>query len=134
MKGRARGRARPAERNAAAIQFARAKTGFDEVFDAAGGVRSHYRRVVSTLESWTTGELARREQLQKLSLMSLGITFTVYGDKDGIERVWPFGFVPRVLAAAAWRRIDAGPIQRVAALNVCLAATYADARPPRDGV
>src|SRR5688500_1794183 len=134
MKGRARGRARPAERNAAAIQFARAKTGFDEVFDAAGGVRSHYRRVVSTLESWTTGELARREQLQKLSLMSLGITFTVYGDKDGIERVWPFDFVPRVLAAAEWQRIEAGLIQRVTALNLFLADIYGDQRCLRDGV
>jgi uncharacterized circularly permuted ATP-grasp superfamily protein len=134
VKGRARSRTGPAERSTAAIQFARAKTGFDEVFDAAGDVRTPYRRVVSTLESWTTGELARREQLQKLSLMSLGITFTVYGDKDGIERVWPFDFVPRVLAAAEWQRIEAGLIQRVTALNLFLADIYGDQQCLRDGV
>jgi uncharacterized circularly permuted ATP-grasp superfamily protein len=112
----------------------RAKSGFDEVLEPSGAVRPHYRALVSALESWTPAELARREQLQKLSLMSLGITFTVYGDKEGIERVWPFDFVPRVIPAAEWQRIEAGLVQRVTALNLFLLDVYGEQRCFRDRV
>jgi uncharacterized circularly permuted ATP-grasp superfamily protein len=112
----------------------RARAGFDEVLDSSGAVRPHYRTLVSVLESWTPDELARREQLQKLSLMSLGITFTVYGDKEGIERVWPFDFVPRVIPFAEWQRIEAGLVQRVTALNLFLLDVYGEQRCFRDRV
>ena len=112
----------------------RARAGFDEVLDSSGAVRPHYRTLVSVHESWTPAELARREQLQKLSLMSLGITFTVYGDKEGIERVWPFDFVPRVLPFAEWQRIEAGLVQRVTALNLFLLDVYGEQRCFRDRV
>jgi uncharacterized circularly permuted ATP-grasp superfamily protein len=112
----------------------RARSGFDEVLEPSGAVRPHYRNLVSVLQACTPAELARREQLQKLSLMSLGITFTVYGDKEGIERVWPFDFVPRVIAAPEWQRIEAGLVQRVTALNLFLLDVYGEQRCFRDRV
>src|SRR3989442_13980611 len=56
---------------------------FDEAFDRDGDARAHYRGIVGVLESFTQGEVSRRERLQKLALMDQGITFTVYGEKEG---------------------------------------------------
>src|SRR4051794_29038448 len=60
-------------------------TAYDETFDRAAAARPHYRPLVATLESFTQTEIDRRERLQKISLVDQGITFTVYGEKDGIE-------------------------------------------------
>src|SRR3989442_6902387 len=57
---------------------------FDEAFDRDGDARAHYRGIVGVLESFTQGEVSRRERLQKLALMDQGITFTVYGEKEGL--------------------------------------------------
>src|SRR2546422_1091268 len=84
---------------------------FDEAFDKAGTPRQHYRPLVSILESFTQDEIERRERLQKLSLIDQGITFTVYGEKEGTERIFPFDFVPRVIPASEWERLQAGPVQ-----------------------
>jgi uncharacterized circularly permuted ATP-grasp superfamily protein len=59
------------------------KKAFDEAFEGSVAARPHYRPLVSILESFTQGEIERRERLQKLSLMDQGITFTVYGEKEG---------------------------------------------------
>jgi uncharacterized circularly permuted ATP-grasp superfamily protein len=131
MKPRASRRERAPAR---ATQLVRSRTGFDEVFETSGAVRPHYRGLVDVIGACTPTELARREHLQKLSLMSLGITFTVYGDKEGIERVWPFDLVPRVITAVEWQRIEAGLVQRVTALNLFLADVYGEQRCLRDGV
>ena len=77
------------------------KKAFDEAFDKTGTARQHYRPLVSILESFTQGEIERRERLQKLSLMDQGITFTVYGEKEGTERIFPFDFVPRIIPPAS---------------------------------
>src|SRR5256884_6557407 len=61
---------------------------FDEAFDRDGDARARYRGIVGVLESFTQGEVSRRERVQKLALMDQGITFTVYGEKEGL-RVQP---------------------------------------------
>ena len=61
-------------------------TAYDEAFERAATPRPHYRGLVTTLESFTLNEIDRRERLQKISLVDQGITFTVYGEKEGIER------------------------------------------------
>src|SRR2546429_6289394 len=81
---------------------------FDEAFDRDGDARAHYRGIVGVLESFTQGEVSRRERLQKLALMDQGITFTVYGEKEGLERIFPFDFVPRIVTAREWERLEAG--------------------------
>ena len=116
------------------VKFVPAKGGFDEAFEPAGAVRSHYRDLISALQACTPVDLERRERLQKLSLMSLGITFTVYGDREGIERVWPFDLVPRIVPAAEWRRLEAGLVQRVTALNLFLLDVYGEQRCLKDRI
>jgi len=97
---------------------------FDEAFDKTGAPRQHYRPLVSILESFTQDEIERRERLQKLSLIDQGITFTVYGEKEGTERIFPFDFVPRVIPASEWERLQAGLVQRVTALNLFILDVY----------
>ena len=67
-------------------------------------------------------------------LLDLGITFTVYTDRDAIDRILPFDIIPRVLAASEWQQIETGVVQRVAALNQFLDDIYNDGKIIRDGV
>jgi len=110
------------------------RTAYDETFDRAAAPRPHYRPLVTTLESFTLAEIDRRERLQKLALVDQGITFTVYGEKDGIERIFPFDFVPRIIPAKEWERIEAGLVQRVTALNLFINDVYQDQKCLKDRV
>jgi len=107
---------------------------FDEAFDRDGEARAHYRGIVSVLESFTQGEVSRRERVQKLALMDQGITFTVYGEKEGLERIFPFDFVPRIVTAREWERLETGLVQRVTALNLFIADVYGEQKCLRDRV
>ena len=107
---------------------------FDETFDRDGDARAHYQGIVGVLESFTQGEVSRRERLQKLALMDQGITFTVYGEKEGLERIFPFDFVPRIVTAREWERLEAGLVQRVTALNLFIADVYGEQKCLKDGV
>jgi uncharacterized circularly permuted ATP-grasp superfamily protein len=117
-----------------AVKWVTETTAYDEAFDRTATPRSHYRALVSTLESFTLTEIDRRERLQKISLVDQGITFTVYGEKDGIERIFPFDFVPRIIPAGEWERIEAGLVQRVTALNLFIADVYRDQKCLKDRV
>ena len=117
-----------------AVKWVPETTAYDEAFDRTGAPRPHYRALVSTLESFTLTEIDRRERLQKISLIDQGITFTVYGEKDGIERIFPFDFVPRIIPAREWERIEAGLVQRVTALNLFIADVYHDQKCLKDKI
>ena len=86
---------------------------FDEIFQRDGALRSHYEQIHSVLAGMSDRELRRRERLQMVSLLNQGITFAVSGGQEGVERVFPFDFVPRVVTATEWARIEEGLVQRV---------------------
>src|SRR5262245_39854573 len=117
-----------------AMNWATAASGFDEVFDGQGQPRPHYAALISILESFTREDVDRRERLQKLALMNQGITFTVYGEKDGLERIFPFDFVPRIIPASEWKTIQDGLVQRITTLNLFLLDVYQEQRCLKDGV
>jgi uncharacterized circularly permuted ATP-grasp superfamily protein len=111
---------------------------FDEVFAADGEIRPPYRSLVARLRAIATEELGRRERLRDAIFRSLGITFNVYGEAAGVERVWPMDLVPRIIPAEEWAPVERGLIQRVTALNQFLddlyvgeAAAIADGIVPR---
>lgn len=79
-------------------------------------------------------ELKRREMLQDISLRNQGITFNVYGAKDGEERVFPFDFVPRIITAEEWKELERGLIQRVTAINLFLQDVYTDQKVLHQGI
>ena len=110
------------------------RNGYDEAFDAGGTPRRHYQALIAALESFTQTEVDRRERLQKLSLIDQGVTFTVYGEKEGVERIFPFDFVPRIIPPAEWKKLEAGLVQRVTALNLFIADVYGEQKCLKDNV
>jgi len=107
---------------------------FDEMFDAAAQPRPQYRALLERLLALPPDDLRRRQREADEAFLQQGITFTVYGDKGGTERVFPYDLVPRVLAAAEWSQISRGLTQRLLALNLFLADVYGDGRIFAEGI
>ena len=101
-----------------------AQTFFDEVFDREGRPRPHYGLLVDRLNEFTVPEFQARRNLVNASFLNQGITFTVYSDARGIERIFPFDLIPRVVPAKEWDIIDRGLTQRITALNLFLHDIY----------
>jgi uncharacterized circularly permuted ATP-grasp superfamily protein len=101
---------------------------FDEMREADGSVRLHYRALAEKLARLPKDELERCKQSAELSFLTQGITFTVYGRKEGTERIFPYDLLPRLITAQEWDRIERGLVQRITALNLFLRDVYFDAK------
>ncbi len=97
---------------------------YDEMFTAEGEIRPQYRLLLDTFRSLPTEELLRRKHSADTSFFTQGVTFTVYGRKEGTERIFPYDLLPRIITGAEWRTIEKGLIQRITALNQFLADVY----------
>jgi uncharacterized circularly permuted ATP-grasp superfamily protein len=97
---------------------------YDEMLAAVGEPRAGYRRLYDSLNSLGAAELQRRHGLALQLFRNHGITFAVYPDEQGTEKVFPFDVIPRIIPAAIWRRLEAGLKQRLAALNLFLDDVY----------
>ena len=97
---------------------------FDEAFDADGSVRATYSRIVERFRELDVKEVKRLERLVADEFRRQGITFTVYSEEEGTERIWPMDLFPRLIAAAEWDELARGLSQRVAAMNCFLADLY----------
>ena len=98
--------------------------GFDEAFESDGSVRGVYRRIVERFGELDAGEAQRLERLVADEFRRQGITFTVYSEEEGTERIWPMDLFPRLISALEWDELERGLTQRVAALNCFLADLY----------
>jgi len=105
-----------------------------ELFGAAKMPAPHTRTVRERIDGLSLAELRRRAQAAEHELFNLGVTFTVYTDREQIDRILPFDVIPRVLAAAEWETIERGVVQRVTALNRFIEDIYHEQRILRDGV
>jgi uncharacterized circularly permuted ATP-grasp superfamily protein len=101
---------------------------YDEMFDARAQPRRPYRRLHKELMNLTPEELGRSKQKADLSFFNQGITFTVYGRKEGTERIFPHDLLPRIISGADWDIIERGLTQRVTALNLFLKDLYHERR------
>jgi uncharacterized circularly permuted ATP-grasp superfamily protein len=99
---------------------------FDEMRAADGSVREHYEALQAWLSQQPADQLAEKRREADLLFHRLGITFAVYGEDQGTERLIPFDIVPRILPAAEWRALEAGLRQRVRALNAFLGDVYGE--------
>ncbi len=90
--------------------------------------------IAQRLAAMDPAELARRAQIAEIELFNQGITFTVYSDKDAIDRILPFDLIPRVLTAREWDVLERGVRQRVAALNAFIWDVYHEQSILKDGV
>jgi uncharacterized circularly permuted ATP-grasp superfamily protein len=107
---------------------------WDEMFDQLKQVRSEYKVVMDYLDLESTEELNKKEELSKVLFMSQGITFTVYNSGEGIEKIFPFDIIPRIINAKEWEYIEKGIKQRVTALNLFLKDVYSDQFIIKDGI
>ncbi len=107
---------------------------YDEMFHADGNARSHYQGVHTALTGTSAADLADIQDQVTGSFSSEGISFKVYGDDEGDERIIPVDCLPRVLSASEWRELETGLTQRLKALNLFLADVYGPARIVEDGV
>jgi uncharacterized circularly permuted ATP-grasp superfamily protein len=99
-------------------------TAYDEMHAADGAVRDNYRSYAEWLQAMPAEVIARKREEADLLFHRIGITFAVYGEDAGAERLIPFDIVPRIIPAAEWQRIEAGLRQRVKALNAFLHDIY----------
>ncbi len=97
---------------------------YDEMLAASGHPRPAYRRIYEQLNQLGPVELARRHGLALQMFRNHGITFAVYPDAQGTEKVFPFDIIPRVIEARTWGRLEAGLKQRLAAINLFLDDIY----------
>jgi len=106
---------------------------WDEMYEQAS-VRNQYRNVVDFLQQLSVAELNKKEEQAKRLFMSQGITFTVYNSGEGIEKIFPFDIIPRIIKAEEWQFIESGIKQRLKALNLFLKDVYNEQFILKDGV
>ena len=102
-------------------------TPYNEMYLKDGAGRAHYLRYAQWLKGQPAERLARKRAEADALFHRVGITFAVYGQEEGSERLIPFDIVPRVLPREDWIRLETGLKQRVRALN---AAPTACGMPP----
>jgi uncharacterized circularly permuted ATP-grasp superfamily protein len=107
---------------------------WDEMYNDNAEFRSQYDGFIKYLENTSTEKLSKKEDLAKQLFMSQGVTFTVYNDNEGIEKIFPFDIVPRVITAAEWQKIEAGIKQRLKALNLFIKDIYNEQFIIKDGI
>ncbi|GAC1301785.1 MAG: circularly permuted type 2 ATP-grasp protein [Vulcanimicrobiaceae bacterium] len=97
---------------------------FDELYAPGGEPRPHYEPLAATLAALGRDDMLGRVQAINTALLQRGVTFTVYADAAGTERVFPFDVIPRILTAQEWSRVERGIAQRVRALNAFIYDIY----------
>src|SRR5580658_5346268 len=107
---------------------------YDEMFSAANHPRKQYRPLHNLLLNLGPDELQRSKQEADQSFFNQGITFTVYGNDKGTERIFPHDLLPRIIPAAEWEKIERGLVQRITALNLFLHDIYHEQKILTDGV
>ncbi|WP_211462841.1 circularly permuted type 2 ATP-grasp protein [Collimonas silvisoli] len=108
---------------------------FDEMYsDGKSSVRPHYDEFASWLAAQSAETIARKRAEADLIFRRVGITFAVYGNDAGTERLIPFDIIPRIIHAQEWAQLEAGLIQRVKALNMFIHDIYHDQNIVKAGV
>lgn len=97
---------------------------FDEMFMEEGKPRPHYEPVFRQLTNLSSSAFQRRRRMADITFRNQGITFTVYKDASGVERIFPFDLVPRIVPSAEWKLIERGLEQRITALNLFCKDVY----------
>ncbi len=107
---------------------------YDELFQAPGKPRPDAIPLVDRIEALPTEEVHRRHRAAQVALFKLGVTFNVYSDDQGTEKIFPFDIIPRIVSADEWAVLERGLKQRICALNQFLADVYGDQKIIHDGI
>jgi uncharacterized circularly permuted ATP-grasp superfamily protein len=104
------------------------------MLDGDGSVRQHYRLFRELFQSLTPKEFEIKRQSVDIAFLRQGITFNVYGDSAGTEKIFPFDLLPRIIPAKEWEMLERGLAQRITALNLFLHDIYHEQKILTDGV
>jgi uncharacterized circularly permuted ATP-grasp superfamily protein len=107
---------------------------YDEMFDGDGAPRADCKSLFNRIRSMPPEDLTRRQRAADRSMVQLGITFNVYGDRSGLERIIPFDIIPRIVCRREWQTLERGLRQRITALNMLIDDLYHGQMIVRDGV
>ncbi|MEN3324629.1 circularly permuted type 2 ATP-grasp protein [Mariniflexile soesokkakense] len=107
---------------------------WDEMYCENSKFRAQYEGFVEYLKKTSPEKLTKKEDLSKQLFMSQGVTFTVYNDNEGIEKIFPFDIVPRIITAQEWDKIEKGIKQRLKALNLFIKDIYNEQFIIKDGI
>jgi uncharacterized circularly permuted ATP-grasp superfamily protein len=107
---------------------------FDEMFESTGDVRTHYQRLLARYTGMSSEEFQKKRDLADNAFLTQGVTFTVYNDLEGTERIFPFDLIPRIIPRAEWEHVERGLGQRITALNLFLHDIYHEQKIVHDGI
>ncbi len=108
---------------------------YDEMFEGPGRPRPHYQRLFERFDRLDgMNELLERQRTADQTFINRGVTFTVYSDTTGTEKIFPFDLIPRIVPAHEWSHLERGLTQRMAALNAFLADIYGEQRILKEGI
>src|ERR1700722_13344626 len=108
--------------------------GFDEMVDAQGVFRPHYRKFQKAFQKLSREDFDDKRQTVDKNFLRQGVTFNVYGDAQGAEKIFPFDLLPRIIPSKEWEHIERGLTQRITALNLFLHDIYHEQKILKDGV
>jgi uncharacterized circularly permuted ATP-grasp superfamily protein len=100
----------------------------------ADNIRQQYHTIHEAISKLNLHDLQQKDKLASELFMSQGITFTVYSDNEGIERIFPFDIIPRIITSVEWQHIETGIKQRLKALNLFLKDIYNEQQIIKDGI
>lgn len=107
---------------------------YDEMVDEQGNARPWYRLFCEKINTLEPEEIIRRQYAAERAFMSMGVTFNVYKEGAGIEKIFPFDIIPRIINCDEWKLIDRGLKQRIRALNLFIHDIYNDKKIIKDKV
>lgn len=107
---------------------------YDEYFESNIAPRPLAKEVIERLNHLENGELLRRQHSAEKALFEMGITFNVYGNKDGREKIFPFDIIPRLVSSTEWNEVERGLKQRIQALNLFIDDIYNDQKIIKDKI
>ncbi|MEM9276576.1 MAG: circularly permuted type 2 ATP-grasp protein [Cyanobacteria bacterium P01_F01_bin.143] len=107
---------------------------YDELFVDIGKPRSHSVSLVEHMKSLGIEQLEQQRLTAEIALFKLGVTFNVYSDNRGVEKIFPFDIIPRIIPAQEWSNLEIGLKQRITALNLFLNDVYGEQKIVKDGI
>ena len=107
---------------------------YDELFVTKGTPRSHSATLIEHMVELGIEQLEQQRQTAEIAFFKLGVTFNVYNDNRGIEKIFPFDIIPRIIDSNEWQKLEQGLVQRIQALNLFLNDIYGEQKIVKDGI
>ena len=106
---------------------------YDELFLAKGKPRSHSAALIERIIELGVDRIEQQRQTAEIAFFKLGVTFNVYSDNQGVEKIFPFDIIPRIIDRQEWEKLEGGLKQRIQALNLFLDDVYGERKIIKDG-